>query len=131
MASVDQLRSGDCLEGDQSLINDNTWPDYVAVVPCTQRHIGEVFFAGNAWPQSMAYPGNSKVDDQARARCDAAFFKYDGMDYQDSIFSYEFVPPDNTTWPSGDRFMACVAYEPNSQGSEAVPLNYSIKGSGQ
>jgi len=44
---------------------------------------------------------------------------------------YDYVIPDSTTWPSGDRFMVCVAYKPASTGSGAVPLNYSIKGSGQ
>jgi hypothetical protein len=54
-----QLRSGDCLTGSNLGLGTNSdWPDTVAVVPCTHWHIGEVFFAGNAWPQSMAYPGD-------------------------------------------------------------------------
>jgi len=127
--SEDQLQSGDCLNGDLGLGNDNPWPDSVAVLPCTQQHVGEVFFAGNVWPQSMTYPGDNKVDNQAQARCDAAFLKYDGLDSADSNFSYDYLIPDDTTWPSGDRFVVCVAYAPNSQDSGAVPLNYSIKGS--
>ena len=85
----------------------------------------------NAWPQSKAYPGDNKVDNQAQVRCDAAFLKYDGLDSADSNFSYDYLIPDDTTWPSGDRFVVCVAYAPNSQDSGAVPLNYSIKGSDQ
>jgi DivIVA domain-containing protein len=129
--SEDQLQSGDCLNGDLGLGTGSPWPDSVAVVRCTQQHAGEVLFAGNAWPQSMAYPGDNKLDNQAQARCDAAFLKYDGMDSADSNFSYDYLIPDDTTWPSGDRFVVCVAYAPNSQDSGAVPLNYSIKGSGQ
>lgn len=130
-ANEDQLRSGDCVNGDPSIINDNPWPDPVAVVPCTKRHIAEVFFAGTAWPLSLAYPGDQNIDNQAQASCDAAFFKYDGIDSQDSIFTYLYIPADNTTWPTGDRSLVCVAYQANPQGSDAVPLNYSIKGSNQ
>ena len=62
------------------------------------------------WPQSMTYPGDNNVDNRAQARCDAAFLKYDGMDSADSNFSYDYLIPDDTTWPSGDRFVVCVAY---------------------
>jgi hypothetical protein len=79
----------------------------------------------------MAYPGDSKVRNQAQARCDAAFLKYTGLDYASSVLGYDYVIPDSTTWPSGDRFMVCVAYKPASTGSGAVPLNYSIKNNGQ
>jgi hypothetical protein len=79
----------------------------------------------------MAYLGDSEVRNQAQARCDAEFLKYDGTDHASSGLGYDYVAPDSTTWPSGDRFIVCVAYEPASTGSGAVPLNYSIKGSGQ
>jgi hypothetical protein len=85
----------------------------------------------NAWPQSKAYPGDNKVDNQAQVRCDAAFLKYDGMDYANSKFQYEYVIPPGDAWPSGDRFLVCVAYAPNFQNSGSVPLNHSIKGTGQ
>jgi hypothetical protein len=130
--SVGQLRSGDCLTGSNlGLDNDSDWPDTVAVVPCTHWHIGEVFFAANAWPQSMAYPGDDKVSSQSQALCDAAFLKYDGSAYPDSMFYYAYTVPDNTTWPSGDRWVVCVAYDPTSAYPGGAPVNYSIKGSSQ
>jgi hypothetical protein len=76
----------------------------------------------------MAYPGDKSVSNQTQARCNYAFVKYDRMAYGASLFDYQYVIPDNTTWPSGDRFVVCVAYEPDAQGSGALPLNYSIKG---
>ena len=123
-----QLRSGDCLTGSNlGLDNNSDWPDTVAVVPCTYWHIGEVFFAGNAWPQSMAYPGDDKVNSRAEARCDAAFLKYDGTAYPDSMLTYDYIDPDNTTWPAGDRWMVCVAYDATSAHPGGAPVNYSIK----
>jgi Septum formation len=125
-----QLRSGDCLTGSNlSLDTNSDWPDTVAVVPCTHWHIAEVFFAGNAWPQSMAYPGDNKVNSRSEARCDAAFLKYDGIAYPNSMFTYDYIVPDNTTWPAGDRWMVCVAYDATSAYPGGAPVNYSIKGS--
>lgn len=128
--SEGQLRSGDCLTGSNlGLDNDSDWPDTVAMVPCTHWHIGEVFFAGNAWPQSMAYPDDDKVNSRSVALCDAAFLKYDGSAYPDSMFYYAYVVPDNSTWPAGDRRVVCVAYDPTSAYPGGAPVNYSIKGS--
>jgi hypothetical protein len=125
-----QLRAGDCLTGSNlSLGTNSDWPDTVAAVPCTHWHIGEVFFAGNAWPQSMAYPGDDKVDSQSQARCDAAFLKYDGTAYPDSMYNYDYIDPDNTTWPADDRWLVCVAYDATSAQPDGAPVNYSIKGS--
>jgi DivIVA domain-containing protein len=71
----DQLQPGDCLRGSNlGLGSGGTWPDYVTAVPCTQQHLAEVFFAGNAWPQSLtAYPGDNVISDQGSARCNTAF----------------------------------------------------------
>jgi hypothetical protein len=122
------LRTGNCITGsDLSLGTSSPWPDSVEVVPCTQLHEGEVFFAGNAWPQSIAYPGDNKINNQAQARCDAAFLTYDGAASSNSAFSYDYTNPDDTTWPQGDRFLLCVAYDPNS-GYQGGAVNYSIRG---
>jgi DivIVA domain-containing protein len=131
--TVDQLQPGDCLRGsDMGLGMDSTWPDLVTAVPCTQQHIAEVFFAGNAWPQSLtAYPGDDVVNNTADDRCDAAFAAYDGATPDESAFTYDSITPDSSTWPDGDRSLVCVAYEPTSQYPDGAAVNYSIKGSGR
>lgn len=122
--TADQLRPGDCLTGsNMGLGNSNPWPDYVTAVPCTQRHLAEVFFAGDAWPQSLAYPGDNSIASQADARCSTAFIAYDGIPSEQSVFTYTTVMPDNTAWSSGDRSLQCVAYDPSG-----ASMNYSIKG---
>jgi hypothetical protein len=119
-----QLRPGDCLTGsNMGLGNSNPWPDYVTAVPCTQRHLAEVFFAGDVWPQSLAYPGDNSIASQADARCSTAFIAYDGIPSNQSVFTYTTVTPDNNNWSSGDRSLQCVAYDPNG-----ASMNYSIKG---
>jgi hypothetical protein len=119
-----QLRSGDCLRGSNLDLGGGTWPALVAAVPCTQQHLGEVFFAGNAWPESKTYSGNDATTSQAYKRCLAAFTTYVGTDPADSALLFAYVRPGNAAdWATGDRLVVCVAYMPG------VSLNYSIKGS--
>jgi hypothetical protein len=127
--TVDQLRPGDCLQGgDLGLGTTSPWPYLVTAVPCTQSHIAEVFFVANIWPQSLAYPGDKKVDSQADDRCASAFTPYDGAACGASAFTYVAVVPGNDTWVSGDRTVVCVAYESTDQYPGGAPVNYSIKG---
>ena len=123
--TYDQLAPGDCLQ----LPNINTisnFPDVYTAVPCSQSHTGEVFFSGDIWPQSFAYPGDNKVDNQADARCDRAFTAYDGIPPDQSAYNYIYLPPDSSSWASGDRSVQCIAYEPSG-----AQLYSSIKGSNQ
>lgn len=129
--SMGDLRQGDCLTGSSlDLGGSNPWPDWVAGAPCTSQHLAEVFFAGNAWPQAMAYPGDAAVGDQADARCQAEFKAYDGIDNSTSAFTISSVVPGPADdWASGDRQLICVAYQATPAPVEGTPVDYSIKGS--
>lgn len=130
-ATEDQLRSGDCLTGSNLGLDTNSpWPDSVTVVPCTKQHVAEVFFSGNAWPQSQAYPGDNAVDNQADDRCNTAFTAYDGTTSDNSVFTYDTVDPGPADdWASGDRWLVCIAYDSTSQYPGGAPVDYSIKDS--
>ena len=128
--TADHLRPGDCLAGsNMGLGASSPWPYYVTPVACTKPHIAEVFFAGNIWPRSLDYPGDSAVASQSDARCDIAFADYDGTDQSQSAFTYDDIAPYSSDWPSGDRLLVCVAYKSTSQYPGGAPVNYSIKGS--
>jgi hypothetical protein len=74
-----QLQPGDCLTGPgMGLGASSPWPDEVTSVPCTRPHLAEVIFAGDAWPQSAAYPGDDAIGSHAAARCDTALTGYTG-----------------------------------------------------
>ena len=135
----DELGPGDCLAGsDMGLGNSKPWPDLVTRVACTQRHEAEVFFAGNIWPLSLAYPGKSAVDNQAWTRCNTTFTRYDGIaaafegnDTPNSAFTFtDIANDDSSDWAAGARRLMCVAYKPNfaDTASGAMPVAYSIKG---
>jgi hypothetical protein len=128
-----QFRPGDCLTGlGFSLDSDSALPYMVAAVPCTDPHLAEVFFAGNAWPTSRtAYPGVNAIADQGWARCLSAFSGYVGTDNSGSAFSIYYIIPYSDNWASGNRWLVCMAYDPYRQDPRGSLVDYSIKGSNQ
>ena len=130
--TVDQLRAGDCLQGPPDLNTASTWPDVVAAVPCAKRHIAEVFYSANYWPDTMAFPRNSVIFSQSKKECLKAFRTYDGGPYSTSQYSYEYLSPQGQQdWDSGDRQLVCVAYLWTSGHPRGEPMYGSIKGSAQ
>jgi len=129
--SYTQLSPGDCLEGSNlGLGTDSPWPAQVTGVPCTHRHLAEVFFSDNIWSQSLAYPGSIVIANQGYARCLSAFRAYDGIAQSASAFSIAYTAPDAATWPTGDRQVICVAYQADPVTASGVsPVDYSIRGS--
>jgi hypothetical protein len=130
--SYTQLSAGDCLVGSNLGLNNNSspWPAVVTAVPCKHRHLAEIFYVGNVWPQSLAYPGYNAIADQGYARCLSAFLAYDGIAQPASAFAISYTAPDRTTWPAGDRHVICAAYQPYLGAANGVqPVTYSIKGS--
>jgi Septum formation len=118
-----QLRPGDCVRGSSlGLDTSGPWPGVVTVVPCTEQHLAEVFFAGNVWPQSLAYPGGNEVSRQANNRCDTALDAYARRPDRLVTFTDRAIYPGRTVWSSGDRLVLCVAYKANYQS-----VDYSIR----
>lgn len=121
--TVDQYRAGDCLQGPPlPVTTTGSWPYLVTVVPCTQRHSGEVFFTSHLWPRSLPFPGAQIADSQMTRACENAFESYDGAMSSDSAFQFVVIGPGKADWASGVRSIQCVAYEPIG------PVDYSIKG---
>ena len=129
--TVDQLQAGDCLRGAAlGLGTSNPWPSVFEAVPCGQEHIAEVFYSGNYWPDSMAFPGNAAINNQAVAQCYKAFRAYDGIMNPASQYTFDYIAPvGRQDWDSGDRQVACIAYQPTSLQPGGKPLHSSIKGS--
>ena len=119
----DQLQPGDCLQV-PGINTISQWPGVFTAVPCARPHTGEVFFAGNTWAPSLAYPGDQPVNDQAEARCDRAFTSYVGIPVDQSAYTYAWDMPDGGSWAIGDRSVQCIAYH-----SGGASMNVSIKGS--
>jgi hypothetical protein len=128
----DQLRAGDCIQGPADINTASAWPDVISLVPCTQKHLAEVFYSANYWPAAMAFPGNSVINKQANAKCHRAFNAYDGSLYSESQYSYYGADPHGRQdWNSGDRLLTCVAFLYRHGSPRGKPLYTSIRGSNQ
>jgi Domain of unknown function (DUF4328)/Septum formation len=128
----DQLRTGDCIQGPADINTANTWPDLISLVPCTQKHLAEVFYSANYWPAAMAFPGNAVIQKQSDAKCLKAFSAYDGSLFSESQYSYyDGGPLGRQDWHSGDRHLVCVAYFYRHGSPRGKPLYASIRGSNQ
>jgi hypothetical protein len=128
----DQLRAGDCIKGPADINTASTWPDLISVVPCTRKHLAEVFYSANYWPVAMAFPGNAVINKQAHAKCLKAFSAYDGSMYSESQYTYYGGNPrGRQDWNSGDRLLTCVAYFYRHGLPRGKPLYASIRGSDQ
>jgi hypothetical protein len=130
--TTDQLRAGDCIQGPADINSASTWPDVVSVVPCTQRHIAEVFYSANHWPKAKAFPGNAAINKRSDAKCLNAFSAYDGSVYVESQYTYYYIDPQGRPdWDSGDRLLTCVAFLKHHGEPRGKPLYASIRGSHQ
>jgi Domain of unknown function (DUF4328)/Septum formation len=128
--TAEQLRTGDCLIGQLGLGTNNPWPETVTSVPCTRKHLAEIFFSANSWPAAEAFPGNATLNHQAVTKCNKAFRAYDGVGISASSYSYDFISPQGRQdWVSGDRLLTCVAYLSTNSHPGGEALYASIKGS--
>ena len=105
----------------------------MGLVPCTDSHTYEVFYADFAhWPDSQAYPGTQALEDTGTTECDMRFAQYDGMYSMYTMFTYtEVLPYPKDNWDSGYRQLVCIAFEPTAGHPNGAPTRGSIKNSDQ
>jgi Septum formation len=126
-----QLARGDCLSGTYLHLGTNqTWPETVLAVSCNAQHVGEVYFAGPAWPRSQSFPGGNAISLRATIKCNDTFISYVGVPYTSTPYRYADVAPDATSWASGDRRVLCTAYRPTASQPNGAALHKSVKGAG-
>jgi Septum formation len=119
------LKPGDCIASSNFQLNNVNapWPATLPVVPCSQKHIAEVYYASNYWATAATYPGDQVRNDQYNAECTKALNVYT----KTNEYSYTGLAPDSTSWSSGDRRLVCVAYNATSEYPGGAPLYASIK----
>jgi hypothetical protein len=130
---VSQLQDGDCLTGANMQLNTSSpWPKLTQAVPCDQGHTAEVFYANNSyWSKSSPYPGNAAITKDGNTACDNAFQSYVGVAYNKSIYTWDNIVPNSSTWTTGDRGLHCVAYYQTTGHPAGETLHASIRGSGK
>ncbi|MCU4673813.1 septum formation family protein [Microbacterium fluvii] len=114
---IAQLAVGDCF-GEFDRESDTS---SLAVVPCDDVHIYEVFAAFEL-PEGD-YPSKHDIDDAAFDDCDPAFAEFIGIPSQYSVLEYFYFAPTKKSWAEDDDHgVACVV------GASGITVAGSLRG---
>jgi hypothetical protein len=94
---------GDCL-------NDADVAEEVSKVPivdCAQPHDSEAYYAEDL--PDGDFPGDASIGDSSETICAPQFEAFVGLSDADSIYTYYYYYPTETSWANGDREVLCVA----------------------
>jgi hypothetical protein len=116
---VDQLRVGDCLT---QLPKGSTLT--LPVVPCTRRHLGEVYDVHALG--DGAYPGDAQVDRLSQGRCRKTLPTFVRAPAGRTGYDIDFLLPNKQTWAAGDSRVICILSDPHGH-----RLTYDAKGKGR
>jgi hypothetical protein len=107
-----------------------TWPDDLWLVPCTELHTYEVFYANHSfWGMGGSFPGKPAVENDAPGVCEKQFTSYTGLPGPDYRYSWtQVLPIDGASWDAGYRGLVCIAYSANSGHPNGFPVTGTIKG---
>jgi hypothetical protein len=99
--NIFEVKVGDCTK--EELKEEAT---EIALVPCTEPHTHEAYFAVDY--VGDAYPGSAALEVFAEQQCVGAFADYVGVELSQSNFYFTFLYPSVTTWQSkNDRQVVC------------------------
>ena len=122
--SVFDIQVGDCMaepEGDEVID--------VEVVPCSEEHEYEFYYAYDLDLGDDYATAVGKMDADADEKCYAAFEDFVGIPFEDSAsLYYSYYVPSAESWANGDREIQCMVLEADETGA-AVPITGSVKGS--
>jgi hypothetical protein len=107
--SAFDLAVGDCLNGlkeGQSISN-------LPAVPCAEPHEGEVFAVFDL--PGGAFPGDTKIADDAERECSNRFESYAPSSVNDTSIELFFLHPTSLSWRQGDHEVTCVATDPTKK----------------
>ncbi|GAA1467938.1 septum formation family protein [Microbacterium thalassium] len=106
-ADVFALQVGDCLE----LIEGDGELTSVPVVPCSDPHADEVYFA--YYYEDGDYPGEDAAFEEAAGVCVDEFDAFVGLAYAESTLDVYPIYPTVESWAGGDREALCLIYDPS------------------
>ncbi len=121
--STYDLAPGMCYEYPAEYVGD------VDLYDCAEPHLYEIFAVFDLEdPADAPYPGDDEVYNRAYEACAPYFEPYVGIDYDLSLLYYFAFYPDESSWATGDREIACVLYQPDDTGNEDLRLIGSMAG---
>jgi Domain of unknown function (DUF4190)/Septum formation len=109
--SIWSLHAGDCFQNpsaDQALLGVTS----VTVGPCTTPHNAQIFAQFSA--TGASFPGNSALDRQATAGCQAQIAGHLDKSKLTGAMSLHFLLPQQQSWADGHRTISCFVVAPTS-----------------
>jgi len=101
--NIFEVKVGDCTQ--EELKEEAT---EIALVPCTEPHTHEAYFAVDY--VGDAYPGSAALEVFAEQQCVGSFADYVGVELSQSRLYFTYLYPSVTTWNSKqDRQVVCFA----------------------
>jgi hypothetical protein len=105
--NIFEVKVGDCTK--EELKEEAT---EIALVPCTEPHTHEAYFAVDY--VGDAYPGSAALEVFAEQQCVGAFAGYVGVELAQSNLYFTYIYPSVTTWQSkNDRQVVCFVVSRN------------------
>jgi hypothetical protein len=111
-----QLKTGDCFKG---WTEKGTYT--VTRVDCRSPHEEEVTGTFHLRGGSR-YPGDAAVEKASDARCEKYFARYVGIDWDSSVYNYNYATPNRSDWRHGDRLVICMADDPDHLENNRISL---------
>lgn len=101
--NIFEVKVGDCTK--EELKEEAT---EITLVPCTEPHTHEAYFAADY--VGDAYPGSAALEVFAEQQCVGSFADYVGVELSQSRLYFTYLYPSVTTWNSKeDRQVVCFA----------------------
>ncbi len=117
-AAATDIRPGDCFVAEELRFVGGT------PVACTEPHVAEVFaVTRRTEPVDAPWPGLEVVQRQASDFCNDAFGQQFGVAGQISVLDVLFFRPQESTWASGDRGIACFVRFPEPTTDQLADLD--------
>ena len=117
--SAFKIQVGDCTNAE---LKEQTTS--VKLVPCTEPHTHEAYFAVEH--EDGPYPGSTALETYAEQQCVGAFPAYVGVEVAESSLYFTYLYPSVSTWnDKQDRQVVCFVV------SRDAPLTGSVKGTAQ
>ena len=110
------LTAGMCILDESSAATVSS----VEVVDCTDEHDAEVF--ARIVLADGTFPGPDALSQTAIDQCAVQFANFIGVAFANSVLTYEYYAPSETTWAAGDREVLCLVRDP------AGPVTGSLQG---
>lgn len=103
-----RLQVGDCVAEIDTAAGEVI--DSLPVVPCGEPHRLEVYHAFDI--PDGSYPGDTEMFERAAEGCLAAFRRFVGIDFSESVYDVNPIRPTPESWAEiDDREVLCALFE--------------------